>query len=46
MPYDINPQGSDNWNANYNGILNGEKGYASKDVIAIIEKEENSNVRI
>ena len=46
MPYDINPQGSDNWNANYNGILNGEKGYSSKEVIAIIEKEENSNVRM
>lgn len=46
VPYNINESKSDGENACYNGILNGEKGYKSQDVINVFEKEEQENVRI
>ena len=46
VPYDIDTSRSDNSNACYNGILNGEKGFASKDIIEVFENEANNNVRV
>jgi len=44
VPYDVDNNQSDEWNACYNNVINGEKGLSSEKVIEIFEKEANNNV--